>query len=131
MAVRDITVLYVEDHEREGKPVAAHLSQNVARVTWATSARELRSTLPDLHPDLLILDASLETDGLEFFQALRFSQDHPRLGVIILTEKGDRVTKERAQQLGAATVIAKPVSGPQLLLAIDELLSLSSVAAGR
>ena len=92
-------------------------------VRWVRDVRAVRTELTAFSPDVLILDTTLDTDGLELFQALRFAPEHPPGGVVILTEAGDRPTKERAQQLGAAAVLAKPVNGDELVDIVEDLLT--------
>jgi len=65
----------------------------------------------------------LWTDGLELFQAIRFAPEHPPAGVIVLTEAGDVPTRERAQQLGAAAVLVKPIRGDELIDVVEDLLT--------
>ena len=92
-------------------------------VHWAKAVREVRAELPIFEPDVLILDATLDTDGLELFQALRFAPEHPRAGVVILTAAGDIGARERAQQLGAAAVMMKPVRNDELVEIVEDLLT--------
>ncbi len=126
MSQRQARVLYVEDQELDAAPIIRTLSPLMEEFRWVKSARELRATAPDYAPTLLILDATLETDGLEYFQAIRFSPQHPDLGVIVLTDRGDRVTRERAQQLGAAAVLSKPCTPEEVLATIDRLIEIGA-----
>jgi len=84
---------------------------------------ELRDAVAEQKPDVLLLDVTLDTDGLESFQAIRFAPEHPPGGVIMLLEPGDIPMLERAQQLGAAAVLMKPVDPDALVEAVDDLLS--------
>jgi DNA-binding response OmpR family regulator len=84
--------------------------------------REARQELTDNPPDLLVLDTALETDGLEFFQALRSRPEAPPGGVIVLTDRSDIHARERAHQLGAAAVIAKPLKLDEVAQAVRDLL---------
>ena len=85
--------------------------------------REVRDELNVFEPDVLILDTTLDTDGLELFQAIRFAPEHPRAGVVILTAAGDVPARERAQQLGAAAVMMKPVRSDELVDIVEDLLT--------
>ncbi len=117
-------ILVAEDEAKVAQPVIQRFEGIGHEVHWARAVREVRAELPAFSPDLLILDTSLDTDGLELFQAIRFAPDAPPAGVIILTEPGDIGTRERAQQLGAAAVISKPIQGDELVDAVEDLLSL-------
>jgi DNA-binding response OmpR family regulator len=116
-------ILLAEDEQRHAAPILERLTEVGHAVSWVTAMRELRSAMVEVKPDVLLLDVSLDIDGLEYFQAIRFAPEHPPAGVIVLTEKGDVATRERAQQLGAAAVMSKPIDGDALVETLDDLLS--------
>jgi len=117
-------ILVAEDEAKVAQAVIECFAGSGHDVRWARAVREVRAELPVFAPDVLILDTTLDTDGLELFQAIRFAPDAPRAGVVILTEPGDVRTRERAHQLGAAAVISKPIQGDELVDAVEGLLSL-------
>jgi DNA-binding response OmpR family regulator len=117
-------ILLAEDQASVAAPVVSRLIAAGHEVKWVREMRELRQQMDDNPPDLLLLDTTLDVDGLEYFQAVRFSPDHPRAGVVILTPPGDVRTKERAQQLGAAAVLAKPLDEDALVAVVGDLLSM-------
>ena len=116
-------ILLAEDQATVAQPVVDRFSGSGHDIRWVRAVREARVQLTEFAPDVLILDTTLETDGLELFQALRFAPEHPPGGVVILTEPGDIGTKERAQQLGAAAVLAKPLQLDELVEVVDDLLT--------
>jgi DNA-binding response OmpR family regulator len=117
-------LLLAEDQASVAAPVVSKLVEAGHQVRWVRQMRELRRQMDDDPPDLLLLDTTLDIDGLEYFQAVRFAPEHPRAGVIILTPAGDLRTKERAQQLGAAAVLAKPLDCDALVAVVGDLLSM-------
>lgn len=116
-------ILVAEDEPVVAQPVIDRFTDIGHDVRWVRAVRDVRAALGGFGPDLLILDTTLDTDGLELFQALRFTPDHPPGGVVVLTEPGDTRTKERAQQLGAAAVLAKPVRVDELVEVVEDLLT--------
>lgn len=116
-------ILLAEDQASVAQPVMSRFTGLGHDVHWVRAVREVRAELNEFAPDVLILDTTLDTDGLELFQALRFSPEHPPGGVVILTEPGDVPTRERAQQLGAAAVLAKPLQGDELVEVVEDLLT--------
>ncbi|HEX6538844.1 MAG TPA: response regulator [Candidatus Dormibacteraeota bacterium] len=116
-------ILLAEDQASVAQPVMSRFTGLGHDVRWVRAVREVRAELNEFAPDVLILDTTLDTDGLELFQALRFSPEHPPGGVVILTEPGDVPTRERAQQLGAAAVLAKPLQGDELVEVVEDLLT--------
>jgi DNA-binding response OmpR family regulator len=116
------TVLLAEAEDSVARLVSARLDSDGVGVRWVRTVRECRQELSEHPPDLLVLDTALETDGLEFFQALRLRPEAPRGGVIVLTEQGDVHARERAAQLGAAAVLAKPLKVDEVAERVRELL---------
>lgn len=116
-------ILLAEDQSSVAQPVLQRFAGIGHDVRWVRAVREVRAQLSEFAPDVLILDTTLDTDGLELFQALRFAPEHPPGGVVILTEPGDIPTRERAQQLGAAAVLSKPLDGDQLVDIVEDLLT--------
>lgn len=123
MAAPSARILLVEDENAPARTASSTLEALGHTVHWVRSVREARQQLRDAAWDVLLLDVSLDSDGLEFFQALRFAPEHPRGGVVIMTEPGAVQTKERAKQLGAAGVVAKPLVPDQLAAVVEELLA--------
>jgi DNA-binding response OmpR family regulator len=116
------SVLLAEAEAAVAKAVQMRLDEDGVDVRWVRTIREARDELAANPPDLLMLDTALETDGLEFFQALRTRPDAPRGGVIVLTEYTDVHARERAAQLGAAAVVTKPLKPDDLAQVVRELL---------
>ena len=116
-------ILVAEDEAAVAQQIINRFTVLGHDVHWAKAVREVRAELPTFEPDVLILDATLDTDGLELFQAIRFAPEHPRAGVVILTAAGDVGARERAQQLGAAAVMMKPVRHDELVEIVEDLLT--------
>jgi DNA-binding response OmpR family regulator len=117
------TILLAEDETGVGRTITGHLGDEGLEVRWVRTIREARVELREHPPDLLLLDTSLETDGLEFFQALRSLPEHPRGGVVVLAEERDVRTRERALQLGAAAVVTKPLRDESVRTTVRELVA--------
>ena len=116
-------ILVAEDQAAVAQQIINRFTLLGHEVRWAKAVREVRAELSSFQPDVLILDATLDTDGLELFQAIRFAAEHPRAGVVILTAAGDVGARERAQQLGAASVMMKPVRNDDLVEIVEDLLT--------
>jgi len=117
-------ILLAEDEPKVAQPVINRFKDVGHDVHWVRAVRDVRRELPAFAPDVLILDTTLDTDGLELFQAIRFAPQAPPGGVVILTEPGDIGSRERAHQLGAAAVVSKPIQGDELVDAVADLLTL-------
>ncbi len=73
-------------------------------------------------PDLVILDVIMPVmDGLTALQALKANPATAGIPVIMLTARGQSLTRQQAQDSGAALFLTKPFSPTELLGAIDQL----------
>jgi DNA-binding response OmpR family regulator len=115
-------ILLAEDEVIVARPLILALRERGHKVRWVRAIRELRAELPAFAPQVLLLDVSLDTDGLEFLQAIRFTADCPPAGVVVLAESGDTASRDRAHQLGAVAVVNKPVEEAPLLALVEELI---------
>lgn len=116
-------ILIAEDEGPVAAPLVAALRERGHQVRWVRAVRDVRSQLPEFQPQLLLLDVSLDTDGLELLQALRFAPLCPPAGVLVLIEPGDTGARDRAHQLGAAAVLAKEPSPTRVVQTVEDLLA--------
>ena len=116
-------ILIAEDEGPVAAPLVAALRERGHQVRWVRAVRDVRSQLPEFQPQLLLLDVSLDTDGLELLQALRFAPVCPPAGVLVLIEPGDTGSRDRAHQLGAAAVLAKEPSPTRVVQTVEDLLA--------
>lgn len=80
-------------------------------------------------PDFIICDLHMKgMDGLEFVNALRRSKNSTvhNIPVLILTGDPDKFLHQVADQVGAAKVLQKPISAPDLREEIGGLLGLAT-----
>jgi two-component system, NarL family, response regulator LiaR len=83
----------------------------------AHAALELAATL---HPDVVIMDVEMPgMDGITATRTLHLRQ--PAVAVILLTVHGDELTRDRAQEAGAAAFISKSMHPRTLLAAIRQI----------
>jgi DNA-binding response OmpR family regulator len=115
-------ILVAEAENRIAQVVTRRLGSDGHEVHWVRTARDARAELGQRACDLLLLDVTLESDGLELLQALRFSPHAPRGGIVMLAEREDVSSQERAQQLGAAAVLRKPLDPAGLSATVRDLL---------
>jgi DNA-binding response OmpR family regulator len=115
-------IMLAEDEVVVARPLIAALRGRGHDVRWVRAVRELRTELPAFSPQLLLLDVTLDTDGLEFLQAIRFTADCPPAGVVVLADPGDTASRDRALQLGAVAVVSKPVDEARLVALVEELI---------
>lgn len=105
-------ILLVEDDERLGRQVAAHLERAGYATTWVRDGAEaLSSPLDGLA--LVVLDLMLPgADGLDVLKRVRGEADLP---VLVLSARQDARDRVRALELGADDFVAKPFWPEELL----------------
>jgi CheY-like chemotaxis protein len=73
-------------------------------------------------PDLFILDVIMPVvDGLAALRLLKANPATANIPVIMLTARGQSLTREQAQESGAALFLTKPFSPTELLASIESL----------
>jgi DNA-binding response OmpR family regulator len=115
-------ILLAEDEATQARTMIAALEGRGHQVRWVRAVRDVRAELPTFSPALLVLDVTLDTDGLELLQALRFAPQCPPGGVVVLTDPEDVRSRERAHQLGATAVVAKDPTPDRLVAVVEELI---------
>jgi len=90
--------------------------------TCFTNETEFFSTLKtrdETKPDLVLLDIMLEgEDGFDILKRLKSEPDYANIPVILVSAKGDEVSKVRGLNLGANDYVAKPFGVLELIARI-------------
>ena len=122
-------VLTVNDQGTVRSTIRNLLVQNtIRRISEAEDGIETLQALLDVdrpNPDVIICDLHMERmDGLEFCNKLRRSKDNKIrvIPVLILTGERDQLSLEVAEQVGATTVLGKPISTPDLCQQIESAI---------
>lgn len=75
--------------------------------------------------DIIIVDINMPVmDGLKLIKHIRSDAVHLDVPVIIVTTEGGNEDRLRAEQLGVQAYISKPVSAPQVISKVKELLGI-------
>ncbi|MCX6907449.1 MAG: response regulator [Verrucomicrobia bacterium] len=74
-------------------------------------------------PDLIVMDVQMpEMDGLAALRHLKQNPATARIPVIMLTARGHVLTRQDAENSGAALFLTKPCSPTQLLSEVQRIL---------
>lgn len=89
--------------------------------TEMSGARALERALSN-PPDVMLVDVMLpELDGFEMLRQLRADPRTKELPVVMLTAKGQREDRDRAENLGADVFITKPFSNADVVETVIQL----------
>ena len=117
-------VLIVDDSNTLRRMVRACL-EGLEGVEFAEAATGLEALEQiALHPPhLLILDINMpDMHGFDVLRFLRSHENLRHLPVIILTTRGDDMTRQEAQQAGADVYMTKPFQPEELRQQVKQLL---------
>jgi CheY-like chemotaxis protein len=82
---------------------------------FAGSGEEALRRLAEIHPELIVILSDINMPGMDGLELLgEVKQLRPDLPVLMVTAYGDDDRKRRADELGAAAFLAKPVDFDQL-----------------
>lgn len=113
-------ILVVDDDPEIQELLKEYLEEQLFKVTCVSHAVELDQLLPNTHIDLLILDLMLPgEDGYSICRRLSVTHQIPML---MLTAKGDDMSRIIGLEMGADDYMAKPFNPRVLLAKIKALL---------
>ena len=111
MSAADLrTVLYVDDEPTSARSCNWRSAWSTAWTYKSASPASARcSMLPDITPDLVLLDVMMPgTDGPTTLQRMRADPRFANIPVVFVTAKAMPAEVARFRELGAVAVIAKP-----------------------
>ncbi|MBU0988522.1 MAG: sigma-54 dependent transcriptional regulator [Proteobacteria bacterium] len=114
-------ILIIDDDDQLRKSFEKLLTEENYRVICAASGEAGLKMVPEVMPDLVILDMRLPgMNGMETFRAIH--EIEPKLPVVIMTAYGTTETAIEATKLGAFDYILKPFDIPEMLKIIEQAL---------
>ena len=116
-------ILAVDDEEHILELLEYNLVQEGYEVVLANTGEEALEILKEEDLDLCLLDWMLPgMTGLDVLKEIRISTSYNSLPVILLTAKGDEISKVVGLEVGADDYITKPFGIHELLARIKALL---------
>jgi CheY-like chemotaxis protein len=122
-ALKNLTIVLVEDHADARALIGAFLRQEGANVISASDGFEGLEAVKTHHPDLVLSDLVMpRRDGFELLNDIRSldSNDGAHVPVIAMTALIRHSDPQRPRNAGFETHLSKPFSPKQLL---DTILS--------
>lgn len=131
-------LLIVEDNERLASLMVKLVTDSGQTADAVSGIEEARAALAVVDYDIVLLDLSLpDGDGRDILNAIRQSQNN--VYVIVVTARGDVVSRVQALNAGADDYIVKPFSDDELIARIravgrrtrqirDEILSAGNIS---
>lgn len=116
------TVFICEDHPlyRQSLEQLVLNNHELELVGTASTGSEAVQAIPELRPDVVLLDLNLpEVNGFEVLDLVRSAL--PESKAIILTSYNDKLLAEKARKAGAAAYLLKDTDGETLLQIVRDL----------
>ncbi len=122
------TILIVDDSPTIRRMVKTSLARLPgAMFAEAGSGLQAIEALAVSSVQLVVLDLNMpDMHGLDVIRFVRSHDQYKDLPVMVLTTRGDAMSRDAALQAGASGYMTKPFSPPALASAVNELLDLAS-----
>ncbi|MFM1829821.1 MAG: Alkaline phosphatase synthesis transcriptional regulatory protein PhoP [Planctomycetota bacterium] len=121
------SVLIVEDEREIADLMQFHLQRAGFETAVEHRGKAAIEAIRKSPPDVVLLDLMLpDLDGLEICRRIRASDEHRRIGVVMVTAKGDESDVVSGIELGADDYISKPFSPRVLVARVKAVLRRSS-----
>lgn len=125
----DKRIILIDDDPHILNYMEEHLSLNHFNVEAFQSPKSALEKIEDFKPQLVITDVKMdEMTGDDVFNYIR--NNHPQIGVILITGFGNINHSVRAMQKGAFDYITKPFSGREFISRINQFFSNNDRGAG-
>ncbi|MEL6678504.1 MAG: response regulator [Pseudomonadota bacterium] len=116
------TVLIVEDEPNIVESLAFLLQRDGFTVRTISDGAAAMAELVQTAPDVVILDVMLpNVSGFDILSSIRGHDRFARLPVMMLTAKGQRRDRDRAEELGADIFVTKPFSNTEIVAEVRRL----------
>lgn len=122
-------ILAVDDEEHILELLAYNLDQEGYQILTADSGEKALEILEKEKVNLVLLDWMLPgMNGIDVLKKIRSSQNLSKLPVILLTAKGDEISKVVGLEIGADDYLTKPFGIHELLARIKAVLRRSDAS---
>lgn len=116
-------VLIVEDDERSGRLLEAHLLAAGYTTTITMDAKRAQAVAERDSFDLILCDVCLpDVDGIELTSWFRAQPDTAHIPVLLITSSDDSKVLSRGMEAGADDFLTKPVNSNELRARVRSLL---------
>ena len=121
-------ILIVDDEEHILELLEYNLQQEGYKPITADTGEKALELIEAEEIDLVLLDWMLPgIDGIDVLKSIRSSSNNSKLPVILLTAKGDEISKVAGLEIGADDYLSKPFGIHELMARIKAVLRRSDV----
>ncbi len=118
--------LLVVDDDHDAREALSMMLGDDYDVLLAANGREALESAASERPDLVLMDLYMpRMDGLAALEAMRAEPTTEAVPVILISARGDELTRSRSLDLGAVDFLQKPFSPRELKARIERTLRLT------
>ncbi|MBI3355240.1 MAG: response regulator [Nitrospirae bacterium] len=118
------SILVVDDDPDSWTLLDSILRKQAFTPVWAADGHQAIDLACSHLPEAILLDLGLpEAEGFLVLQRLKSVEQLRRIPVIVVTAQDDAGARAKAQELGAAAFISKPIQREMLLATLQKLLA--------
>jgi two-component system cell cycle response regulator len=118
--------LLLVDDDQDGREALAMILADDYEIYLAGDGREAVENALAVRPDIVLMDLYMpRMDGLAALEAMRADPSTEDVPVILISARGDDLTRSRSLDLGAVDFLQKPFSARELKARIDRTLRLT------
>lgn len=122
MAAQYGTVIVADRHHPMLGGIHALLGAAFDAVVMVADDRSLVEAVARMHPDLVIIDLSLPSDGADLNVAHRLASERPDLRIIVLSVHDEPAAVRQTLAAGAAAFVLKRSAATDLIPAVHDVL---------
>ena len=125
IAAQEINILVVDDVVENLEILVNTLSKQGYQVRCAKNGSTALRGASKIAPDLILLDIRMpDLDGYQVCQRLKANEETRDIPIIFLSALDDALDKVKAFELGAVDYISKPIQVKEVLIRVENQISL-------
>jgi len=123
--MQEARILIADDNQANAELLEAYLAEVPCQLEFACDGEETLAKLASFRPDLVLLDVMMpKRSGFEVCQQMKANPETRSIMVLMVTALNELGDIERAIAAGTNDFLSKPVTKPELLKRVENMLLL-------
>ena len=121
-------ILIADDNQPNAELLEAYLADFECELAFAADGEETLAKVASFRPDLILLDVMMpKRSGFEVCQQVKSNPKTSSIMVLMVTALNELGDIERAVDAGTDDFLSKPVTKPELLKRVQNMLKLKDI----
>lgn len=123
--MQEARILIADDNQANAELLEAYLAEVPCQLEFAGDGEETLAKVASFRPDLVLLDVMMpKRSGFEVCQQMKANPETRSIMVLMVTALNELGDIERAIAAGTNDFLSKPVTKPELLKRVENMLLL-------